>query len=257
MFIQRITLETRLRKRAEKIMTTMKAKTTAIIQQFCEDRASVRGACRFFNHPSVRPELTLAALSKECSGVVEDKTILLIQDATEIARTHLLDLHATNHVDISRISGKEHCQGFFVHPIIAVEASTGMPLDVAGGYLWNRSAEMTEPSKKNYWRKKRSEKESSRWIDCARTDESVRPEPLFTTDQQQCAEAIMSRYEGKTKAQNNPYRKGSMRHYLWLIAHLGGWKGFASEAKLGPITMRRGFQCFAQMYEAWTIFKEQ
>ena len=111
MFIQRITLEPRLRKRAEKIMTTMKAKTTVIIQQFCEDRASVSGACRFFNHPSVRPELTLAALSKERS-VVKDKTILLIQDATEIARTHLLDLHATNDVDIGRISGKEHCQGF-------------------------------------------------------------------------------------------------------------------------------------------------
>jgi hypothetical protein len=38
---------------------------------------------------------------------------------------------------------------------------------------------------------------------------------------------------------------------------LGGWKGYKSESPPGPITMRRGFERFATMVEAWTIFKEQ
>ena len=470
MFTQYLALESRLQKRAGSIFDSMSKKNTAIIQQFAPSRSEVQGACRFFRNPSLRPEMSLAALSNECRGVVKDKTILLIEDTTSIQRKHLEGLHSPTDPDLGRTEGK-NLLGFFVHPVLVVEASTGLPLGIAGGRIWSRPNKSSPlPVKDAYKKKPLREKESSRWIECARaaleitreashrialadreadlydlyalvseafvtslggrsdvlirarTDRNGRheegmekifttvgastilthidtetrtesgkrrnvrcevrsakvelcrparadktlpptlscwvieakeilpaeglpdgeepvlwriittlpidsaeaaeqalrwycrrwqieqlfrllksqglrvedsqlergialqnlvvfalavalkllqattardlpntipPEFLFSTAEQECAEALIPRYEGKTNAQKNPYPKKTLLRYLWLIARLGGWKGYQSESKPGPITMRRGFEQFASMLDVWTVFKER
>jgi hypothetical protein len=37
----------------------------------------------------------------------------------------------------------------------------------------------------------------------------------------------------------------------WIIARLGGWKGYASERKPGPITMHHGLTRFASIATGW------
>ncbi len=37
----------------------------------------------------------------------------------------------------------------------------------------------------------------------------------------------------------------------WMIARLGGWKGYASERKPGPITMHYGLIRFALIAAVW------
>jgi hypothetical protein len=86
---------------------------------------------------------------------------------------------------------------------------------------------------------------------------TIPPEFLFSEDEQQCAEMLIPRYEGKTDAQKNPHPKKTLLRYLWLVARLGGWKGYQRESPPRPITMRRGFQHLAQALELSTIFKEQ
>ena len=63
--------------------------------------------------------------------------------------------------------------------------------------------------------------------------------------------------EGKTDKQKNPYSKKSLAWAAWCIARLGGWKGYASEAPPGPITMKRGLEKFQQQFIGWSMTQKK
>lgn len=64
---------------------------------------------------------------------------------------------------------------------------------------------------------------------------------------------LQPQLEGRTDKQKNPHRSASLAWAAWIIARLGGWKGTASEAKPGPVTMLRGQQCFASIVQGWKL----
>jgi hypothetical protein len=66
---------------------------------------------------------------------------------------------------------------------------------------------------------------------------------------------LQGELEGKTAKQKNIYPIKSMAWAAWLIARLGGWMGYASEAKPGPITMLHGLQRFDSMVLGWRLAK--
>jgi hypothetical protein len=66
---------------------------------------------------------------------------------------------------------------------------------------------------------------------------------------------LQGKLEGKTAKQKNFYPINSMAWASWLIARLGGWMGYASEAKPGPITMLHGLQRFDSMVQGWRLAK--
>ena len=79
---------------------------------------------------------------------------------------------------------------------------------------------------------------------------------VFSQHEIQFAETVsQSRYEGKTQLQKNPYPKGSLARMSWIIARMGGWKGYLSTGKPGPITMKRGLDKFNTMYQGQIITK--
>jgi hypothetical protein len=59
--------------------------------------------------------------------------------------------------------------------------------------------------------------------------------------------------EGKTAKQKNPHAPSSLAWGSWIIARLGGWKGYASERKPGPLTMLHGLQAFANILTGWAL----
>jgi len=59
--------------------------------------------------------------------------------------------------------------------------------------------------------------------------------------------------EGKTDKQKNPHSPASLSWAAWSIARLGGWKGYASERKPGPITMSNGLKDFIAIYHGWNL----
>ena len=75
----------------------------------------------------------------------------------------------------------------------------------------------------------------------------------FSSDELQCMEKIMPHYEGKTKAQQNPYLVRSLAWAAWLIGRLGGWKGYRKASPAGPITMKRGLERFEMIYSGWIL----
>jgi hypothetical protein len=79
---------------------------------------------------------------------------------------------------------------------------------------------------------------------------------VFNQEEINLLQQIQPTLEGKTEKQKNHHRPGSLAQAAWIIARLGGWKGYASEAKPGPITMLRGLQRFEVFFQGWKFAKE-
>ena len=68
-------------------------------------------------------------------------------------------------------------------------------------------------------------------------------------------EMLIKKYEGKTEKQKNPHKMKTLAWCSWLIARLGGWKGYEkSEGPPGPTTFREGLSQFKAMFEGWSLF---
>jgi hypothetical protein len=65
---------------------------------------------------------------------------------------------------------------------------------------------------------------------------------VFTPADLPVLKALVGKLEGKTLKQKNPHPPQSLAWATWVVARLGGWKGYASERPPGPITMRDGLE---------------
>ena len=79
---------------------------------------------------------------------------------------------------------------------------------------------------------------------------------VFDAQENEILQRILPTLEGKTQKQKNPHHPGSLAHATWVVARLGGWKGYASEAKPGPITMLRGLQRMEAICQGWKLATE-
>ena len=77
---------------------------------------------------------------------------------------------------------------------------------------------------------------------------------VFDSDQQQCLALLNEQLEGATNKQKNSHEKKSELPWAaWIIARLGGWKGYAKSALPGPITMKKGLAKFYDYYYMYRI----
>jgi len=76
---------------------------------------------------------------------------------------------------------------------------------------------------------------------------------VFDEGEQKIMEKINSEYEGKTEKQKNPYPKNKTSWATWIIARLGGWKGYKSQRPPGPLTLKRGLEKFYNFMEVASI----
>ena len=66
---------------------------------------------------------------------------------------------------------------------------------------------------------------------------------------------LHEKLEGKTIKQKNPHSVHNLSWAAWIIARLGGWKGYRSESPPGPITMLRGLKRFQSIMEGIQLAK--
>jgi hypothetical protein len=83
----------------------------------------------------------------------------------------------------------------------------------------------------------------------------IAPETCFTKEEQKCLEKQITVLEGKTEKQKNPYSTTDLKRYSWVIARLGGWKGYATERKPGITTFWNGLKQFKAIMEGWQLHK--
>jgi hypothetical protein len=85
-------------------------------------------------------------------------------------------------------------------------------------------------------------------------DENEQPiDEVFDKDQQQCLTMLNKQLEGETDKLKNPAKMNTLKWATCIIARLGGWKGYTSQRKPGPIVLQKGLAKFYHMYEGWTI----
>ena len=77
---------------------------------------------------------------------------------------------------------------------------------------------------------------------------------VFEAHEIEVMQRIRPTLEGRTQKQKNPHPPDSLAHAAWVIARLGGWKGYASEAKPGPITMSHGLRRLEAICYGWHLF---
>lgn len=88
-------------------------------------------------------------------------------------------------------------------------------------------------------------------------DEGQMPASLcFEEAEMQCMELQCKKLEGKTEKQKNPYKKSSLRYAVWIVARLGGWKGYASERKPGLTTLWIGLEKFYDTFNGYMIGRD-
>lgn len=76
---------------------------------------------------------------------------------------------------------------------------------------------------------------------------------VFDTDQQQCLIVMNKQLEGGTEKLKNPHSPNTLKWATWIIARLGGWKGYKSQRKPGPIVLQKGLIKFYHIYEGWLV----
>jgi hypothetical protein len=87
----------------------------------------------------------------------------------------------------------------------------------------------------------------------SRNEVNVPATIVFQPEEIACLKRIELTVEGKTEKQKNPYPSSSMAWAVWVIARLGGWKGYQRESPPGIKTMYEGWKNFIQMYRGWEI----
>ena len=77
---------------------------------------------------------------------------------------------------------------------------------------------------------------------------------VFSKQEIEFAERVsQTKYEGKTLLQKNPHPVGTLARMSWIIARIGGWKGYQSSGSPGPITLKRGLDKFNLMYQGLVL----
>jgi len=61
------------------------------------------------------------------------------------------------------------------------------------------------------------------------------------------------KYRGTTAKQTNPHQNRSLAWAAWLIARLGGWDGYASSRRPGPITFKHGLDLLSALAQGWEL----
>jgi hypothetical protein len=79
---------------------------------------------------------------------------------------------------------------------------------------------------------------------------------VFREEEQACLQAVAAQVEGRTAKQQNPHPAGTLGWAAWIIARLGGWKGYRSQRPPGPITYRRGLQRFVLLCQGYHLHSE-
>jgi hypothetical protein len=80
-------------------------------------------------------------------------------------------------------------------------------------------------------------------------------EVIFNRQERKVLGRLVKNLEGKTDKQKNPHPPNRLSWAAWIIARLGGWSGYASDSKAGPITMKDGLIKFEDILHGWRLAK--
>lgn len=79
----------------------------------------------------------------------------------------------------------------------------------------------------------------------------------FNSEQLKCLEYLNNQYQGRTIKQQNRYKPYTLAWAAWILARLGGWKGYESQRQAGFITMKESIDRFEDIYKGFSLLKNK
>ena len=79
---------------------------------------------------------------------------------------------------------------------------------------------------------------------------------VFSSEEIKCLKILAGKLEQHKTQVKNPYSEEKLAWASWLIARIGGWKGYIKQRPPGPITMKRGLDKFDLIYQGWMLAKQ-
>jgi len=83
--------------------------------------------------------------------------------------------------------------------------------------------------------------------------ETIEAATCFDEKEINCLTAINPKIEGRTDKQKNPYKHQSLSWASWILARLGGWKGYQSQRAPGIKTWFTGLEKFYSVFQGWSL----
>jgi len=163
--------EERLKQRADRILSLLKNKKSAIVNKFCDNNNDKIGACRFFNNENFTYDDLSQAAYLKCSENIEGLHVLNIQDTTEINLSSNSGNLSFEDKEIGPV-GNNINPGFFLHPNLVLNSETGSPLGFSNIHIWNRSWTKKSKNERQYAKQAFNEKESYRWLSTPQASKS-------------------------------------------------------------------------------------
>jgi hypothetical protein len=165
-------VDLRLKKCGELFFRRIIERKTVIIKQLANGVAEKKRFERWIRHKEVTPARLIDTEKSRVKELTTGRHILGIQDTTEINyESHNGRAHGLGTVG----NGKDI--GFFMHPLIALDANKGAVIGVAEIEFWNR----TKKADEHYEKLPIEEKESYRWITTATRAREVLSEAACVT----------------------------------------------------------------------------
>ena len=144
----------RLARRARSLAEKMTAGETSVVRRLASGRAETVAFGRFLDNDAVTSEEIFASAGMATGDRAAGRRVLAIQDTTALSfpRRAGGDLGP---------GGDGKVPGLFLHPVLALEAESGVALGLAAGTVWTRAPGKVTPHKKRAI----EDRESWRWIE--------------------------------------------------------------------------------------------
>jgi hypothetical protein len=161
--------DARLRDRSKMISSQMRSGCSSVIHQFSKNRKEEVAACRFFNNEKIKVEDLVSSLCNKVKSKVKDKVILCVEDSSEFNYTS-----KSGRIDKDSLGGltAKKQLGFFIHPMLVVDAKSFSPLGLSNVKLWKRE-ENGDKFSRDYANQSLEQKESFRWIETMEKSASI------------------------------------------------------------------------------------
>jgi hypothetical protein len=179
-FYQGILPDSRIEKRAEKIMTDMLNFGNVVVNKFCTTYAEKKGAYRMLDNDNFVHMDLAEGLYRACKSNDEPVHLLCIQDSTEFNYTNHIDRIKEDDKDIGPITNNDNA-GFFCHPMLVINPTNQLPIGISDVNIWNRSWDKLSRHERDYKHQDIEEKESYRWISGAERTKKLLTKASFLT----------------------------------------------------------------------------
>ena len=81
-------------------------------------------------------------------------------------------------------------------------------------------------------------------------------EDVFSKEEIKCLKYLNEKLQGVTSKLQNNNDRTRLKWATWIIARLGGWKGYDSQGPPGVILLKRGLDTFSNIFFGWKLAQD-